>query len=143
MNLTYICHMKNIEHKFKRWIQSIVIKSIKSIDYGREKRSAYELDCLKICKKLINRSDSTLLLTPISNKRYIKNDSLQVFVTIDGSLVNVINHKYSYTVPMSDRSLKEVTDLFNNTVEEQRAKMEAEITSNIKHSLKDISISLD
>ena len=135
--------MKNIEHKFKRWIQSIVIKSIKSIDYGREKRSAYELDCLKICKKLINRSDSTLLLTPISNKRYIKNDSLQVFVTIDGSLVNVINHKYSYTVPMSDRSLKEVTDLFNNTVEEQRAKMEAEITSNIKHSLKDISISLD
>jgi viroplasmin and RNaseH domain-containing protein len=135
--------MKNIEHKFKRWIQSIVIKSIKSIDYGREKRSAYELDCLKICKKLINRSDSTLLLTPISHKRYIKNDSLQVFVTIDGSIVNVINHKYSYTVPMSDRSLKEVTDFFNNTVEEQRAKMEAEITSNIKHSLKDISISLD
>jgi hypothetical protein len=135
--------MKNIEHKFKRWIQSIVIKSIKSIDYGREKRSAYELDCLKICKKLINRSDSTLLLTPISHKRYIKNDSLQVFVTIDGSLVNIINHKYSYTVPMSERSLKEVTDFFNNTVEEQRAKMEGEITSNIKHSLKDISISLD
>lgn len=135
--------MKNIEHKIKRWLQSMVIKSIKSVDYSREKRSAYELECLKICKKLINRTDSTLLLTPISHKRYIKNDSLHIFVTIEGSLVNVINHKYSYVVPMSDRSMKEVIDFFNNTVEEQRAKMEAEITSNIKHSLKDISISLD
>jgi hypothetical protein len=135
--------MKSIEHKFKRWIQSKVIRTIKYLDYGREKQSDYELDCLKICKKLINRSDSVLLLTPITNKRYIKNDTLGIFITIEGSLVKVINHKYSYVVPMSDRSITEVTNHFNLTVEDHRKKMEDEISSNIKHSLRDISSILD
>jgi len=58
-------------------------------------------------------------------------------------LVNVINHKYSYLVPMSDRSIKELNDYFNITVEASRQKMENEITSNIKHSLMDISKNLN
>lgn len=135
--------MNKVIHKIKRWIQSRVLKTIKSMDYSREKRSLYELDCLKICKKMITRQDSTLLLTPITNKRYIKNDTLAIFIKIDGGIVNVINHKYSYTVPMSDRSITEITNLFNDTVENHRKVMEEEITSNIKHSLQDISKSLD
>jgi hypothetical protein len=124
-------------------IQKLVIYSIKSFDYGRTKQSSYELECLKICKKLISKPDSVLLLTPLTQKRYIKNDSMSIFVTIDGSLVNVINHKYSYLVPMSDRSIKELNDYFNITVEASRQKMENEITSNIKHSLMDISKNLN
>jgi hypothetical protein len=135
--------MNRTLHKIKRLIQSLVLKSIKSMDYSREKRSSYELECMIICKKMIRRSDSVLLLTPLTNKRYIKNDPLSIFITIDGGIVNVINHKYSYIVPMSDRTMKEVTDMFNTTVENQRKKMEEEITSNIKHSLRDISDSLD
>ena len=130
-------------HKITRLIQSLVLKAIKSMDYSREKRSSYELECMIICKKMIRRPDSVLLLTPLTNKRYIKNDTLSIFITIDGGIVNVINHKYSYIVPMSDRTMKEVTDMFNSTVENQRKKMEEEITSNIKHSLRDISDSLD
>lgn len=135
--------MNKSVHKLKRLIQSVVLKTIKSLDYGREKRSSYEMECLIICKKMINRPDSVLLLTPITHKRYIKNDTLSIFITIDGGIVNVINHKYSYLVPMSDRSIKEINDIFNTTVENQRKKMEDEITSNIKHSLRDISDSLD
>jgi hypothetical protein len=135
--------MNRTMHKFKRLIQSLVLQTIKSMDYSREKRSSYELECLIICKKMIQRSDSILLLTPLTNKRYIKNDPLSIFITIDGGLINVINHKYSYVVPMSDRSIKEINDIFNSTVENQRKKMEDEITSNIKHSLRDISKSLD
>lgn len=135
--------MNKTMHKFKRYIQLLVLKTIKSVDYGREKRSSYEMECLIICKKMIQRCDSVLLLTPLTNKRYIKNDPLSIFITIDGGLVNVINHKYSYVVPMSDRSIKEINDIFNLTVENQRKKMEEEITSNIKHSLRDISNSLD
>lgn len=135
--------MNKTSHKFKRLIQSLVLQTIKSMDYSREKRSSYELECLIICKKMIQRPDSVLLLTPLTNKRYIKNDPLSIFITIDGGLINVINHKYSYVVPMSERSIKEINDLFNSTVENQRKKMEDEITSNIKHSLRDISNSLD
>jgi hypothetical protein len=135
--------MERFIHKFRRTIQKLVILTIKSLDYGRTKQSAYELECLKICKKLISKPDSVLLLTPLTNKRYIKNDNLAIFVTIEGSLVNVINHKYSYTVPMSDKSTKELNDYFNITVEASRQKMEEEITSNIKHSLMDISKNLN
>jgi len=135
--------MKSIEHKFRRWIQSKVIYVLKNTDYGRQKQSDHELDCLKICKKLINREDSVLLLTPITNKRYIKNDNLGLFITIDGSLIKVINHKYSYVVPMSDRSITEITNTFNYKVEEHRKQMEDEISSNIKHSLRYISSVLD
>jgi hypothetical protein len=92
---------------------------------------------------MIKREDSALLLTPLTHKRYIKNDTLSIFITIDGGIVNVINHKYSYVVPMSDRSINEINEIFNTTVENQRKKMEDEITSNIKHSLRDISNSLD
>ena len=130
-------------HKLKRLIQSTVLKTIKSLDYGREKRSSYEMECLLICKKMIKREDSALLPTPLTHKRYIKNDTLSIFITIDGGIVNVINHKYSYVVPMSDRSINEINEIFNTTVENQRKKMEDEITSNIKHSLRDISNSLD
>lgn len=135
--------MNRTLHKIKRLIQSLVLKAIKSMDYSREKRSSYELECMIICKKMIRKPDSVLLLTPLTNKRYIKNDSLSIFITIDGGIINVINHKYSYIVPMSERTMKEVTDMFNSTVENQRKKMEEEITSNIKHSLRDISDSLD
>jgi hypothetical protein len=44
---------------------------------------------------------------------------------------------------MSDRSIKELNDYFNITVEASRQKMENEITSNIKHSLMDISKNLN
>lgn len=135
--------MNKSVHKLKRLIQSTVLKTIKSLDYGREKRSSYEMECLIICKKMILRPESVLLLTPLTHKRYIKNDTLSIFITIDGGIVNVINHKYSYLVPMSDRSINEINDIFNTTVENQRKKMEDEITSNIKHSLRDISDSLD
>jgi hypothetical protein len=53
-------------------------------------------------------------------------------------MVNVINHKYSYTVVISDKTKEQIVNLFNNVVEKQRLKMEEEITSNIKHSLKTI-----
>jgi hypothetical protein len=50
----------------------------------------------------------------------------------------VINHKYSYTVSIQDKSKEEILNYFNEVLENQRLKMEEEITSNIKHSLKNI-----
>lgn len=135
--------MKSIQHLFRRFLQKSVIRVIKYLDYDRQSRSLYEKDCLLICNKMILREDSNLLMTPISNKRYIKNDVLGIFIVIDGSLVNVINHKYSYTVQISEKTRQTIQNLFNDKIELQRKKMEDEITKNIKHSLKTIAHSLD
>jgi len=114
------------------------IDSVRKMDYERGSRTKYELDCLSICKKLIDKPDSQLLMTPLSNKRYIHNPFNSIFITIEGNTVNVINHKYSYTVVINDKSKDEIISHFNEVLENQRLKMEEEITSNIKHSLKNI-----
>jgi hypothetical protein len=133
-----IIKMKEYKHIFKRWIQRMYIDSARKMDYERGQRSKYELDCLSICKKLIDKPDSQLLMTPLSNKKYIHNPENSIFITIEGNTVNVINHKYSYTVVIQDKSKIEITNYFNEVLETQRLKMEEEITSNIKHSLKNI-----
>jgi len=130
--------MKEQKHIFKRWIQKMYIDFARKMDYERGQRSKYELDCLSICKKLIDKSDTQLLMTPLSNKKYIHNSENSIFITIEGNVVNVINHKYSYTVVIQDKSKTEITNYFNEVLETQRLKMEKEITSNIKHSLKNI-----
>ena len=130
--------MKDYKHIFRRWIQRMYIDSVKRLDYERGHKSRHELDCLSICKRLIDKHDSQLLMTPLSNKKYIYNPENSIFITIEGNTVNVINHKYSYTVSVQDSTKKEIVDYFNSVLETQRLKMEDEITSNIKHSLKNI-----
>lgn len=130
--------MKDYKHIFKRWIQRMYIDSARKMDYERGQRSKYELDCISICKRLIDKPDTQLLMTPLSNKKYIHNSINSIFITIEGNTVNVINHKYSYTVVIQDKSKIEITNYFNEVLETQRLKMEEEITSNIKHSLKNI-----
>ena len=130
--------MKDYKHIFRRWIQRMYIDSVKRLDYERGHKSRYELDCLSICKRLIDKPDSQLLMTPLSNKKYIYNSENSIFITIEGNTVNVINHKYSYTVSVQNSTKEEIINYFNDVLESQRLKMEEEITSNIKHSLKNI-----
>ena len=114
------------------------IDSARKMDYQRGQRTKYEMDCISICKKLIDKPETQLLMTPLSNKKYIHNPENSIFITIEGNTVNVINHKYSYTVSIQDKSKEEILNYFNEVLENQRLKMEEEITSNIKHSLKNI-----
>jgi hypothetical protein len=104
----------------------------------RIEKSEYEKDCIAICKKLIHKEDTILLLTPISNKRYIRNEELQIFVILEGHNVKVINHVYSYMVFLEQKPWDNIILTFDTEVEKRREEFEKEITSNIKHSLQNI-----
>ena len=127
--------MKQIIHKLKRLIQKQYIKIYRS---STPKITTYEKDCVSICEKLIKKNETILLLTPISNKRYIKNEEDQIFVILENYSVKIINHVYSYTVILGDKSWNSVVTLFDSEVESRRNKFEKEITSNIKYSIKKI-----
>ena len=124
-------------HKIKRLIQKWYI-SIVRLSTPPMKKSEYERDCIAICKKLISKEDTVLLLAPISNKRYIRNEELQIFVILEGHNVKVINHVYSYTVFLEQKPWENIVVAFDNEVEKRREKFEKEIMSNIKHSLQNI-----
>jgi hypothetical protein len=140
--LSLLCYinptkMNSHLHKFRRLIQKWYISMVRMVTPHIEK-SEYERDCISICKKLITKEDTVLLLTPISHKRYIRNEELQIFVILEGHSVKVINHVYSYTVFLEQKEWDNVILYFDNEVEKRREEFEKEITSNIKHSLQNI-----
>lgn len=129
--------MNSLLHKLRRAIQKTTIKFIRLSTPPVEK-SEYERDALNICRKLISKPETLLLLTPISNKRYIKNDDSGIFVILEGRSIKVINHVYSYVVFLEDKSWYKITGVFDDEVEKRRESFEHEITSNIRHSLQNI-----
>jgi glutathionyl-hydroquinone reductase len=77
-------------------------------------------------------------MSPISGKRYIQSEDKQINVIIDGHLVTIVNHSYSYVIPMVGKAHDRLIRMFDMEVEARRNVMEAEIRSNIKHSLSNI-----
>lgn len=131
-------------HKFKRFTQRLGITLVRMMDPSKYEgtKHEYEREALAICKKLAAKPNSTLLLSPISGKRYIKSDDNQIYIIIDGHLVNIVNHSYSYVIPVEGKQHERLLRMFDKEVEARRELMETEIRSNIKHSLSTIYIKL-
>jgi hypothetical protein len=134
--------MSKITHRLRRKIQKSYISILRLTEFRNNIVSEYEKDCISICKKLINKEESILMSTPISNKKYIRNEENDIFVILDSYNVQVINHIYSYNVYLSEKSWDYLINYFNQEIERRREVFEKEITSNIKHSLQNILIKL-
>lgn len=95
--------------------------------------------CLEITKKLIENENSVLTLAPLSQKRFIKNDELRMFIMIENRVINIINHIYSYTLVIEDfDAYQEVISEFDNKLDNIRVSLETEFRMNIQNSLKNI-----
>ena len=127
--------------KLKHLFQKIGIKVVKTFgnpDAIGSQMSTYAVEATSICKRLISKEDTVLLLSPISGKRYIRSKDNQIHVIIEGHLVTIVNHSYSYVIPMEGKSHERLIRMFDMEVEARRNVMEAEIRANIKHSLSNI-----
>jgi hypothetical protein len=99
-----------------------------SVDKNEIKSSA-------ICRRLISHPDSKFLIAPLSNKRYIKNDPLGMFIVLSDNQINITNHVYNYDVNVSSVISNKLDTMFDNKVESLRLSFELEMRSQIKHSL--------
>lgn len=98
-----------------------------------------ETFCTDICLSLIEMENSRLTYAPISNKRFIKNDSKGIFVVIDHRMINLINHVYGYNIIVEDDDLyNSIIEKFDGVLEAKRLELEDEMKANIKHSLQTI-----
>ncbi len=131
--------LSKFNHKFRRFFQKVFIFVNK---YGTsdslKKHSDYERECITICKLLMLKESTVLLISPISGKRYIKSDDKNIFIIIEHSLMTIVNHSYSYTVDIYGKPFLRLAKLFDQEVEKRRQEMEQEIRSNVKHSLSNI-----
>jgi hypothetical protein len=133
--------MSKYKHVFKRLCQKIGIKTIKvfSLENPNKSHIDHEGECITICKHLIPQSSTELLYSPITEKRYIKSDKQQIFLTLQMDQLTVVNHQYSYNISLQGSNVyKRICNIFDNEVEKRRELMEKEIYSNVKHSLSTI-----
>jgi hypothetical protein len=126
---------KYFKRLFKRLCLKIYLKikniskpNMSHVDVNEVKSSA-------ICRKLISHPDSTFLIAPLSHKRYIKNDSLGMFIVLSNSRINITNHVYNYDVSLTHTISDKLNNMFDKKVESLRLEFETEIKSQIKHSL--------
>lgn len=91
--------------------------------------------CSFICRKLIHDKKSELLIAPISNKMYIKNQGLGIFITKEGNEVTITNHTYSYFIKLDPKQSEKLNGFFLKEMEVRAKEMEKELEGQIKHSL--------
>jgi hypothetical protein len=123
--------IKRLYAKFKISLRDI---SKKSFDERQEAKTNAK-QCTFICRKLIHSQNSDLLIAPISRKKYIKNEKLGIFITMEDGEVTITNHTYSYFIKLSDTEWNKLKDFFKNEMELRAMHMEKEMEYQIRHSL--------
>ena len=135
--------INNVKHKGRRVLQRIGLKVTRLFDPSKNRPSQtenqYEKETFGVCHRLIANENTTLLVSPISGKRYIKSDDNQIFIVIQPSVIKIVNHTYSYDIMVDGSNLHDrIVRIFDLEVERRREQMELEIQQNVKHSLKSI-----
>jgi hypothetical protein len=132
--------MPNKIHKTKRFFQKIGLKINKlfSIQNSGELVTTGEREAIGILSRLIKYSDVDLLTCPNTKKYYVKCNKKQMLIVICHREINIINHVYSYTVHLSEKSERIIRDIFLDEVEKRRDIMEKEFKASVTHSLKTI-----
>ena len=127
---------KFLKHKIKRLGQNLWIWSKRKFDaseHGSNNLTAPQKKAIAICVRMINNPNSELLMTTTSEKRYVK--YLGYFLVISYDSIQVVNHVYSYDIPLKGRKFNNIKNLFDKRLDADRLQMELEIGNNIKHSL--------
>jgi hypothetical protein len=130
------------KHQFKRFLQKIAVDLTRKFNPSIIQGTQHGRECLSICQKLITNPETDLYVSPLSAKKYIKNDEHKIFIILQGKTVQIINHVYSYLILTDDRTWEKIMEFFNEEQERRCLKLESEINVNIKQSLKNISNNL-
>ena len=103
-----------------------------------EEPTSYEKTCFKICLQVIKHPETKFMIAPMSNKRYLENKVLDLFITIDYGVIDLTNHVYHYNVKLTNRDSERITYIFDLETEKRRLKYEDTVNSQIKNSLHNV-----
>jgi hypothetical protein len=113
----------------------IAIKKTFDPNYKSGTINSTESKAYLICHRLIVDPNSTLMMAPLSGKKYVKQSDGKLFIMIWDWGLTIINHKYSYDITLPNRLLFKLVKTFDNSLEDRRLMMEKEILGNVHNSL--------
>lgn len=113
----------------------LLSKRGKFVKTYEEESSSYEKTCFQICLQMIKHPSTKFMIAPMSNKRYIENKEMDLFITMDYGRIDLTNHIYHYSVKLNNRNWERITYIYDLETEKRRLKYEEAINSQIKNSL--------
>jgi len=131
MKKAFLRFYKRFKVHLERYNRKSTMKTYEEVEL-------HEKTAFKICVKVISHKDSNFMIAPMSNKRYIHNETLSLFIIIDYGKVEITNHVFHYDVKLTSRDFDRIVYLYDNETEKRRNKTEIEVKSNIKNSLDSI-----
>lgn len=126
---------------FKRFYKRFKVKMARYLRNNMktyEEVEPHEKTGFKICIKLISDKDSDFMIAPMSQKRFIVNEKLNIFIIIDYGRVEITNHIFHYDVKLSIRDYERLIYIYDTETEKRRVNTEKEVKSNIKNSLETV-----
>ena len=78
------------------------------------------------------------MIAPMSDKRYLKNDDMGIFITMSERRVEITNHVYNYNVKLTERDWERLSYIFDTETDKRRLDYESEVNSQITNSLHSI-----
>jgi|688.fasta_scaffold422698_2 hypothetical protein len=142
--ISYICrtkenNMKKLILRFYKRFKVYLARLNKSKSLQTyEEVVPHEKIAFKICLKLISHKKSDFMIAPMSQKRFIINEDLNMFIVIDYGRVEITNHVFHYDVKLTGRDFDRILYLYDTEVEKRRINTETEVKSNIKNSLENL-----
>jgi len=136
MNKFIIRFLKRLRVRLNKIGRSSTLKSYEEIE-------PYEKTAFKICVKVISHPNSEFMIAPMSNKRFIINEELNLFIIIDHIRVEITNHVFHYDVKLSSRDFERVSYLYDTETEKRRTSLEVEVKGNIQNSLQKVLMKID
>ena len=134
-------------HRFRRTSQRLAIKMTRVLNQQELRNEGgddtAERDIIVLFRKMVVKPDSDLLISPLGQKYYIKNDSRQILFILGQYEVVVINHVFGYNIRISQKTFNQLYSAFVSEVEKRRSEMEMDFKCNVKHSLQSIIQKID
>ena len=97
--------------------------------------NSYHRTPLFICMKLLKVPDTTLLIAPVSDDKYIYNERLGMLISLFGQSGTIVDRTYSYDIQMSRKDWDTIERVFSQEMQKRTKTVEEEINRNVKHSL--------
>lgn len=125
---------KYLKYKFKRFIVKYKLFEGHLLKENFE-YTGYERICSAIVRKTINHVDTKYTIAPLSNKRYLINKTLDIFIIMEDSKVEITNHVYHYVITLPKKEMIKLINRFDKKVDEERIMYENQIKSQIDYTL--------
>ena len=71
--------------------------------YTQQNQEKFQRAPLFICMKLLKIKDSLLLISPVSDDKYIYNKRLGILVSLLGNRGTIVDRTYSYDINLSNK----------------------------------------